>query len=191
MDELLHRAWWMVALRGVAALIFGVLAILLPGVTLLVLVALFAAYALITGIAEIVAAMRARREHRGWGLLLSLGIVAVAAGILAVVYPGITAFMLVILMGVNAIFTGALDIAIAIRLRRVIRNEWMLILAGVVSLVFGVLVLAYPAGGALALVWLVSFYAIVTGVLFIALSVRLRAMSTPRTGRGDRLVGAD
>lgn len=190
MDEVLHRAWWMVALRGVAALIFGILAILMPGVTLLVLVGLFAAYALISGIAEIVAAVRARREHRGWGLLLALGIVAIAAGILAVAYPGITALALVVLMGVNAIFTGAIDIAIAVRLRRVIRHEWMFILAGVVSLVFGMLVLAFPAGGALALVWLVSFYAIVTGILFISVSLRLRAMSTPQPGGGDRLVGA-
>jgi uncharacterized membrane protein HdeD (DUF308 family) len=190
MGELLHKVWWMVALRGAAALIFGILAIMMPGVTLLVLVALFAAYAFITGVAEIVAAMRARREQRGWGLLLALGVVAIAAGALAVAYPGITAFALVVLMGVNAIFTGVLDIAIAIRLRRVIRNEWMFILAGVVSLVFGVLVLAFPAGGALALVWLVSFYAIVTGILFISVSLRLRGMSVPRAGGGDRLAGA-
>lgn len=97
------------------------------------------------------------------------------AAVVTVFYPGITALAPVIVMGVNAIFSGVLDISMAIRLRKEIRGEWLLGLAGVVSILFGVLVLAFPGTGALALVWLIAFYAIVVGVLFIALGLRMRS----------------
>lgn len=165
-------------LRGVAALAFGVLAIAWPGLTLLLLVALFAAYAIISGIAALAGALRCR-DSAGWWLAALLGVVSVAAGVIAILYPGITLLVLVLLMGINAIFAGVLDIAMAFRLRREIRGEWLLGLAGVVSILFGALVLALPGAGALALVWLIAFYAIALGVLLIALGLRMR--STPRT----------
>ena len=163
---------WMLMLRGAIAIVFGVLAIVWPGLTLLVLVGLFAAYALLGGIVSIAAAFRLRPVERKWWLPLLLGVISVAAGIYAMLAPPVTALVLVLLMAVNAILTGALDIAMAVRLRRTMRGHWLLLLGGVVSILFGVLVVAAPGAGALALVWLISFYAILTGVLLFGLGLR-------------------
>ncbi|MGZ5064090.1 MAG: HdeD family acid-resistance protein [Usitatibacter sp.] len=193
MEEMLQRSWWMLALRGVAAIVFGVLAIVWPDLTLLVLVGLFAAFAFITAAAYIGAALKVRGNDgggKGWWLLLLWGLVAVAAGGIAIFHPIVTALTLVLLMGANALVTGVLDLVMAFRLRKEIRNEWMLVLAGIVSIVFGVLVLAFPGAGALAMVWMVSFYATLTGVLLLALAIRLRGRAKPSTGTKDRLVGA-
>ncbi|MGZ5034287.1 MAG: HdeD family acid-resistance protein [Usitatibacter sp.] len=193
MEEMLQRSWWMLALRGVAAIVFGVLAIVWPDLTLLVLVGLFAAFAFITAAAYIGAALKVRGNDgggKGWWLLLLWGLVAVAAGGIAIFHPIVTALTLVLLMGANALVTGVLDLVMAFRLRKEIRNEWMLVLAGLVSIVFGALVLAFPGAGALAMVWMVSFYATLTGVLLLALAIRLRGRAKPSTGTKDRLVGA-
>jgi uncharacterized membrane protein HdeD (DUF308 family) len=195
MSDLLERSWWMLAIRGAAALLFGILAIAWPGITLIVLVAFFAAYAFITAAAYIGAGLKARGAEKSWWLLVLLGLVAVAAGGIAIFYPLVTALVLVLLMGANALVTGILDIVIAIRLRKEISNEWLLILSGVISIVFGILVFLFPGAGALALVWLVSFYAVLTGVLLLALAFRMRARgkdSNKKTtpGSKDRLVGA-
>ena len=133
MKELLARSWWMLALEGLVALVFGVLALLWPGLTLLWLVALFAAYAVLSGAAAIYGATRNRAQDKGWWLFLLFGLVSVAAGVLAVFYPGITALALVLLIGANALITGVLEIALAIRLRKSVTNEWLMVLAGVVS----------------------------------------------------------
>lgn len=194
MNEMLQRSWWMFAIRGFAALIFGVLAVLWPGVTLLVLVAFFAAYAFVIAAAYIVAAVKNRKSDKGWWLVLLLGIVALAAGALTVFYPLVTAVVLVLLMGANAFISGMLDVAIAIRLRRELRNKGLLVLSGVVSMVFGLLVMLYPGAGALALVWLVSLHAILTAVLMLSIAFALRRANKPSGGRApgsrDRLVGA-
>jgi uncharacterized membrane protein HdeD (DUF308 family) len=168
---------WMLLVRGVVAILFGVLAIVWPGLTLIALVGLFAAYALISGGVSIATAVRSRSEDRKWWLPLLLGLVSVAAGIAALVYPGLTALALVLLMGANAVVTGVLDIAIAVRLRRVLRGEWVMVLSGIVSIIFGALVLALPGAGALALVWLISFYAVLTGVLLLGLGMRARRVA--------------
>jgi uncharacterized membrane protein HdeD (DUF308 family) len=167
-----HPSAWMLMLRGAIGIAFGVLAVLWPGLTLLVLVGLFAGYALLGGIVSIAAAFRIRRTERKWWLPLLLGIVSVAAGIYAVLAPPVTALVLVLLMAANAILTGALDIAMAVRLRRALSGHWLLLLGGVVSILFGVLVVAAPGAGALALVWLISFYAIFTGALLFGLGLR-------------------
>jgi uncharacterized membrane protein HdeD (DUF308 family) len=180
MDQLLRDAWWMPVLRGVLAIAFGVLALIVPGATLLVLVALFAAWALVGGVASIVAAYKNRTTDKWW-LVLLLGIVSIAAGVVAVMNPGITIFVLVLLMGANALVTGVLEIAMAVRLRKSIQNEWLLVLAGAVSVLFGIAVLVFPPLGAIAMVWLVSFYATLTGVLLVALGVRARKWG-PRGG---------
>lgn len=164
---------WMLMLRGVVAIAFGVLAVLWPGLTLIALAGLFAAYALLGGIVSIATALRIRRAESRWWLPLLLGVISVAAGIYAVVAPAVTALVLVLLMAVNAILTGALDIAMAVRLRRAVRGHWLQLLGGVMSILFGVLVIAAPGAGALALVWLVSLYAILTGVLLCGLGWRM------------------
>ena len=194
MNEMLQRSWWMFAIRGFAALIFGVLAVLWPGVTLLVLVAFFAAYAFVIAAAYIVAAVKNRKSDKGWWLVLLLGLAALGAGALTVLHPLVTAVVLVLLMGANAFISGILDIAMAIRLRRERRNKALLVLSGVISIVFGVLVMLYPGAGALALVWLVSLHAILTAVLLLSIAFALRRAGKPSGGTApgsrDRLVGA-
>lgn len=194
MNELLRRVWWMFAIRGFAALIFGILALLWPALTLLVLVAFFAAYAFVVAAACTVAAVKNRKSDKGWWLVLLLGLVALAAGALTVFYPLVTAVVLVLFMGANALVTGILDIAIAVRLRRELRNKGLLVLSGIVSIIFGLLVMLYPGAGALALVWLVSFYSILTAVLLLSIAFALRRADkasggTAPGGRGG-LVGA-
>jgi uncharacterized membrane protein HdeD (DUF308 family) len=164
----------MFALRGAVAMLFGVLALVWPGLTLLWLVALFAAFALLGGGASVVGAFQNRKSDDHWWLALLLGLVSLGAGVIAIIHPALTALVLVLLMGANAIATGVLDIALAIRLRKAIRGEWLLVLAGIVSIVFGVLVFLFPGAGALALVWLISVYAIASGVLLLIVAFQLR-----------------
>jgi len=174
MRKALCSSWWWLVVRGIAAIAFGILAIAWPALTLLFLIALFAAYAIVTGGLGIIGAL-SNRDDRGWWLVLLLGIVSIAAGVIAIFYPGITALALVIVIGVNAVFSGMLDIAMAVRLRKEIEGEWMLGVAGLVSILFGIFVIILPGAGALALVWLISFYAIATGILFVFLGFRLRS----------------
>ena len=174
MNDLLSRAWWMLALRGVIALLFGILALLWPGLTLLWLVTLFAVYALISGFVSIAGSVKNRASDREWWLILLLGLVSVGAGIIALISPGLTALVLVLVMGANALITGGLEIAVAIRLRKVVAGEWLLILAGLASVLFGIFVFLFPGAGALALVWLISAHAIATGILLLALAFRAR-----------------
>jgi uncharacterized membrane protein HdeD (DUF308 family) len=177
MENLSGRAWWMFALRGVVAIVFGLLALAWPGLTLLWLVALFAAFALISGGISIFGGIKSRKSGDHWWLAVILGIVSIGAGIIAVFHPDLTALVLVLLMGANAIVTGVLDIAIAMRLRREIRRGWVLVLAGLVSIAFGVLVFIYPAAGALAMVWLISLYAITAGILLLIAAAQARKAS--------------
>ena len=174
MNELLRDSWWMLALQGVLALTFGIVAMLLPAATLLVLVAFFAAWMFLGGAVSVYAAIKHRNTDKGWWLVLLLGLVSLTAGVIAVLNPDITILVLVLLMGANALVTGILEIVMAIRLRKSIEREWLLALAGVVSVIFGVLVFLFPAAGALAMVWLVSFYAVFTGVLLVTLALRAR-----------------
>jgi len=174
------QPWGIPALRGIIAIAFGVLAALSPGITLLSLVALFAAYALLGGAVSIFGAVKSRRAGEEWWIPLLLGLVSIGAGIVAVVHPGLTALIFVLLIGANALVTGVLDIVAAIRLRKQIKGEWMLALSGLMSVVFGALVFLFPGAGAIALVWLISLYALFTGFLLLGLAFRLR--SKVRTG---------
>jgi len=174
MDELLGRAWWMLTLRGAAGILFGLLALLWPRLTLLLLVGMFAAYALIGGIAAVSAAIRHRSIHKDWWIPLLLGLCTIAAGLIAAVAPGITALVLIAVMGANAIVTGVLDVITGIRLNRRGRTEWLLFVIGIVSMLFGIFVLLFPGAGALALVWIISTYAFVTGALLVVLSLAAR-----------------
>lgn len=171
---MLMRSWWILALRGAAGVLFGVLAFAMPDVTLLSLIALFAIYAVLAGTVAAAGALRNRRRADDWWILLLLGLVGIAAGVLAALRPALTALALVIVIGVNALITGILEIALAINLRKFIEGEWLLILSAVTSIAFGLLILAYPGAGALALVWMVGAYALLTGALYLALAWRAR-----------------
>jgi len=177
MDKLLTRHWWVVGLRGVLAIIFGILALVVPGITLIVLIAFFGAYVLIDGLVAIYLAIRGRENNRNWGWLLAEGIAGVLIGIITFRWPGVTTFVLLAFIAAWAIITGVMEIFEAIELRRVIDNEWLLILSGAASVLFGVLLLLFPSGGALALVWLIGIFALIFGILLLVLSWRLRAMS--------------
>jgi uncharacterized membrane protein HdeD (DUF308 family) len=177
MLDALTRNWGAVALRGVLAVIFGVLALIWPGLTLIVLVSLFGAFALIDGVTAVFTAVRggaAAVRSRGW--LAFEGIIGILAGLVAFFWPSITALALVWVIAAWAVVTGVLEIAAAIRLRKEIDGEWMLILTGVASVIFGVLLAALPGPGALTLVWLIGAYAIVFGVLELALAFRMRRL---------------
>jgi len=180
--ELSSRHWWVFAIRGIAAILFGILAFAWPGITLAVLVLLWGAYALVDGVLSLVSAFRTTHDHR-WGLLIE-GIIGIGAGIVTFIWPGLTALVLLYIIAVWALITGVLELIAAFRLRRVVRDEWWLVLGGVASVVFGVLMLAMPAAGALALVWLIAAYAIVFGVLLIALAVRLHGLGARRHAMG-------
>ena len=172
--DVLARHWWAIALRGLAAIIFGILAFVMPGVTLAVLVLLFGAYALVDGIFNIVAAVSGRSGQRSWWMVLLEGLVSVAAGLVTFFMPGLTALTLVYVISAWAIITGVLEVVAAIRLRKEITNEWWLAASGVLSIVFGALVAIAPGAGALALIFWIGAYAVVFGAMLVALGFRLR-----------------
>src|ERR1700761_6330323 len=138
MDELLGRAWWMLALRGAAGILFGLLALVWPGITLLLLVVMFAAYALIGGVAAVSAAIQHRSIRADWWIPLLLGLCTIAAGLIAVAAPGVTALVLITVMGANAIVTGVLDLIAWVRLTRRGRTQWLLFCIGCLSVLFGI-----------------------------------------------------
>ena len=183
---MLSRYWWMVALRGLLLLLFGLAAVLWPGVTLTVLVLWIGAGFLVNGVLALAAALAGRDvEGRGW-LILEGGL-GIGAGILTFLYPGITGLVLLWLVAGWAIVSGMLQIAAAVQFRKVIRGEWMLGLAGVLAIAFGVLLIARPGAGLLTLALLIGWFAIFYGVVLVALGFRLRGLarllgSEPLTG---------
>ena len=167
----LAKNWWALALRGLVALMFGLLTFVLPGITLVTLILLFGAYALADGIFNIIAFFRVASHH--WALLVE-GLIGIIAGILTFVWPAITALALLYVIAFWAIFTGIFEIVAGIRLRKVITNEWLLLLMGILSLLFGLFVLIAPGVGALAIVLWIGAYALVFGIFLLALAFRLR-----------------
>ena len=171
---LVARDWWVYAIRGFAAFVFGVLALVSPGPTLAVLVLLFGAYALVDGISLLVALARGdifARSH-AWATGL-MGIAGIGFGIATWFWPGITAMTLLYLVAAWSITVGTLQIVSAIEFRREIDGEFWMALGGDVSLAFGVLLVAVPGSGLVSLVWLVGVWAIASGVSSLALSIRL------------------
>lgn len=168
--------WWVLALRGVAALLFAMGAFLWPGLTLSVLVLLFGAYALGDGLFAIIAGIATRKEQERWWMMLLVGLAGVLTGVLTLLWPGITALVLLYFIAGWSMVTGILQIAAAIRLRKEIEGEWLLALAGVGSVIFGILLVGLPGAGALALIWLIGSYALVYGILLLVLSFRLRSL---------------
>jgi uncharacterized membrane protein HdeD (DUF308 family) len=174
MVDLLARNWWLVGLRGLVALAFGLLTLFNPTITLAVLILLFGAYALVYGAFTVFAAVANRRGEPYWGALLLAGLLSVVLGILTFMMPGVTAVVLLYFIAAWAIVIGVLEIVAATRLRKAITGEWLMILGGVLSVVFGVALVLYPGAGALAVTLWIGAYAAVFGVLMILLAFRLR-----------------
>jgi uncharacterized membrane protein HdeD (DUF308 family) len=173
--------WWALLLRGIAAVLFGLAALFWPGLTLFVLIVFFGAYTLVDGIFAIVAALRGSGSRR-W-LLLAEGVLGVLAGLIAFFWPGITALVLLYVIAAWAIFTGILKVVMAIWLRREIENEWLMVLSGVLSVLFGVILAVLPGVGLLSLVWLIGIYALIFGVALIVLGFRVRGQPASGSSR--------
>lgn len=167
--------WWLVLLRGIAAMLFGVLTFLWPSLSLLSIVLLWGAFALVDGIFAIATAFITKRPDAGsrWWMGL-VGLLGVAAGLLTFFAPAITAFGLLLYFSVWLIATGLLQIIGAIRLRKLIDNEWMLALSGLACVILGALLIGYPLTGLLSVVWMIGIFALVVGIFYIGLSLRLK-----------------
>lgn len=174
MSALLAQNWWAVALRGVFAIIFGLIALLVPGATILSLVLFFAAYMLVDGVFSIVAAVRAASHHQRWGLLVLEGIVDILVGVIALAWPGLTVVFFITLMAVWSLITGVLEIVAAFKLNPDFGRGW-LIFSGIVSLLFGIALLVAPMLGAVVLTWWLGAYALVFGITLLALAFKLRS----------------
>ncbi len=172
MIAVLAQNWWAIGIRGVLGILFGLVALFLPGATMLSLVLLFAAYAFVGGVFGIISAVRAARQHERWGLLVLEGLVNIATAAIAVLWPGITVLAFVLLVAFWAILSGALMLAAAFRIDD---GRWWLALGGIASLVYGVFLIGAPLIGALVLTWWLGAYALVFGVSLLVLGFRLRA----------------
>lgn len=170
----LARNWWLFVLQGVIAVLFGLVALVQPAIALDALVLLFAIWALINGVLAVIYSIGAAEAHEPWWPFLLTGLLGIAAGLLTLRWPGITALTLLLIIAYWSILTGILQIVGAVRLRREVQGEWWLILGGIASVVFGVLLVMFPGSGALAVVWLIGIYAIIFGIALLMLGFRLK-----------------
>jgi uncharacterized membrane protein HdeD (DUF308 family) len=173
MVHALARNWWLILLRGICAVIFGVLTFAWPGVTLAVLVLFYGAFALVDGVLSLIAAVTGGTPAPRWWLAV-VGLAGLAAGIVTLIMPGVTALVLLFFIAFWAIAIGVMQVIGAIRLRKEIDNEWMLIASGIISILFGIIMLVAPGAGALGLLFVIGAYAIIHGVTLIMLSLKLK-----------------
>jgi uncharacterized membrane protein HdeD (DUF308 family) len=173
MSTLLARNWWAIALRGLVAILFGVIALFVPGAVLLTLALLFAAYLLVDGVLGIIAAVRAASHHERWGLLLAEGVVNIVVGVIAAMFPAAAVLGFVLLVAAWALITGVLMVVAAFRLH-ISHGRWWLVFAGIVSVIWGVLLVVAPLMGAVVLTWWLGGYAIIFGIMLLVVGFRLR-----------------
>ncbi len=166
--------WWTLTIRGIVAILFGIFTFFRPGITLTALALVFGAFVLVDGIFSIVAAMRGTRRGERWWVLLIWGLAGLAAAAVTFLWPGITVLAMVFVVALWALATGVIELVAAIRLRKMIRGEWLLGLAGIASMAFGVLLMIWPLTGAIVVAWWIGAYAMAFGLILLALSFRLR-----------------
>lgn len=174
MKQLLVSNWDMFLVRGILAILFGIATLLMPGITLIVLVVLFGAYALVDGVILSILAFKNRKNDSNWWLMLLTGLASITAGVVTFVWPGLTTVGLFYVIVAWAIVTGISEVIYAIQFRKEIEGEWLLVLDGILSVGFGILLIAQPIPGALAVLWLIGVYAIAYGVMLVVLAFRLR-----------------
>ena len=172
----LGRNWWLLLVRGLVAIVFALLTWAQPGVSLAALVLVFGIYVLADGLLGVWSAIAKRRDNRHWWLLLLWGLVGIVVGVMTFIMPGITGLVLLMYIAAWAVITGVLQIVAAIRLRKEIKGEWLLILSGLVSVAFGVLLFLQPGAGALAVAWIIATYAFIFGVLMVLLAFKVRKL---------------
>ncbi len=180
----LARSWGWLALRGVVAIIFGLLALLYPTLTLAILILLFGAFVIADGLITVAWALMTRRRRSHWAIPVISGVLSIAIGVAAFVLTEITALVLLYLIAAWAVVTGTAQIVVAFRLRKVIEGEWMLIVAGLVAVIFGVLLFVFPGAGALAMVIWIGIFMLLIGALLIGFSLRLRRWQRDQRERG-------
>ena len=174
MLRMLAVNWWIVGLRGVAAILFGLAAILWPILTLGILITMFGVYTLLDGIFTIVMGVWGRKDRSNSWLMLLDGVIRIGAGLIAIIWPGLTSLTLMFVIAIWAITTGITEIVMAIRLRKEIQGEWMMGLSGFLSILLGIILFTRPQVGALAGVSLIGFYAILFGVVLIIFAVQMQ-----------------
>lgn len=178
MIEHLARFWWLFVLRGVMALIFAVVAFIWPAITLSILVVFLGAYLFVDGLFSLVHGFRIMKRDNHWWVLVLEGVLGIAAGLVALFMPGITVVFLVALIALWSVVTGILEIVLAVRLRKELKNEWMLVLAGVFSLLFGILLFAQPLAGVVVIAWWLGVYALVFGLFLVMAGLRLKKVKS-------------
>ncbi|KTB49341.1 hypothetical protein DEALK_02540 [Dehalogenimonas alkenigignens] len=176
----LSRNWWLLALRGIAAIIFGVLALVWPSLTVLSLVVLFGALAFVEGVFSITTAIAVHKKNEYWWAILLAGVAGIIIGLITFFWPDVTALALLYLIASWALITGGFEIAAAIKLRKLINNEWVMILGGLLSILVGVLLVVFPGAGALSVIWLIGSFAIAFGILQIVLAFKVKSLA-PQT----------
>lgn len=180
--SILSGNWWALLLRGLLAIAFGVFVWLQPGISLATMVLLFGAFALAEGVLGVVTAISGRKGNDDWWVLLLWGLVSIGIGVLTFAAPGITAFVLLFYIAVWAIAVGVLQIIAAVRLRKEIEGEWLLGLAGLAAVAFGVLLIVRPGEGVLSVLMVISVYAVLSGILLVILSLKVRNFSAKIAG---------
>ena len=174
--EPFRQAWGWVALRGVIAVLFGALALAMPSITLAILVMFWGAYAVVDGVVALNVGFRIKDSGTPMWALVILGLLGIAAGVIALMWPGLTSLTMVLIIGLWAVAIGVLQIMAAIRFRRHIEGEWLHALSGVLSLVFGFALIFRPSMGAVALAWIIGGFAILFGLVLISMAFRLRSL---------------
>ena len=177
----LAQNWWALALRGAAAILFGLVALFWPPGAIAALVAVFGAYALVDGIFNLVGAVRAGRAGQRWGALVFEGVVSILVGFITLFWPRLTALALVLWVAAWSLVTGVAEIVAAIRLRKQIEGEWLLVLSGILSVAFGILLFISPLVGAIAIAIWIGAYSLVFGALLVGLSLRLRSWASTQS----------
>ncbi len=172
--EVLFEKWWVLLLRGLVSIAFAVLIWMQPAITLKAMIILFGAFALVDGVLGVWSAFSSRKDRNNWWVLMLWGLVGIGIGIITFVAPAVTALALLFYIAIWAIVTGVLEIIAAVKLRKEIQGEWLLGLAGLLSLVFGILLIMHPGAGVLAVLWLIAAYALILGVLMVILAFKVR-----------------
>src|SRR5512134_2084488 len=181
MARALSQNWWLILLRGVLAILFGLSAFLWPGITLLTLIVIFGVYAIVDGAIAVGTGLSRTKDSPRWWTFLVEGLIGIGAGIVVLLWPGLATLVLIYMIAAWAVFTGILEIAAAVRLRHEITNEWFLALGGVLSIGLGILLFLQPAAGSLAIIWMIAGYALIFGILLVILGIRLRNWKEPDT----------